>query len=159
MAPEAVLCVDCGYHTGHGRVVRSHESSPAESSDPDRKWLYAAGGTAAFGVVLVGLLIWWTSGPPSIVGTWTGRAVIKVGDKVGYTDPVSLTFRKDGTVSCSDGTAGDYSIQGDTLRVRLEKHDGANVSIGFESKFSLDSHMLTIDKYPFAPDPMHFYRE
>ena len=74
------------------------------------------------------------------------------------TKDISLTFNKDGTASCSDGTAGTYSIKGDRLEVKLERHDGANVLIGFDSKFTLERNFLTIEQYSFPPKPVTFHR-
>ncbi len=165
LAPEAVLCVSCGYHLGHGRVLKSLDARTREGpADPARKRL-AAGGTVALGVGLLAFvgvlafLFWLSSGPPSIIGTWTGHAVFEISGRTIKTKDISLTFNKDGTVSCSDGTAGTYSIKGDRLAIKLERHDGANVSIGFDSKFTLERNFLTIEEYPFAPKPVTFQRE
>jgi len=162
LAAEAILCVSCGFHLGHGRVLKTRDAAlDARNApkDPTRIWLYAALGTVVLGAVVLGAVIWIASRPPSIIGKWTGHAAFDFHGLPVITDDISLTFRKDGTVACSDGTSGPYSIEGDVIQIRLEKHDGGDVSISFDSKFKIERNWLTIDEYPFSPRPMSFHRE
>jgi hypothetical protein len=162
MPAEAILCVNCGFHLGHGRVLKTRDAAldgRNQSKDPTRIWLYAALGTLVLGALVLGAVIWIASRPPSIIGKWTGHAAFDFHGLPVITDDISLTFRKDGTVTCSDGTSGPYSIKGDVIQMTLEKNDGGTVSISFDSKFKIERNWLTIEKYPFAPRPVSFQRE
>jgi len=159
---EAVLCVNCGFHRVHGRVLKTRDAAldaRNQPPDPTRIWLYAAGGSAVLGAVVLGAVIWFASRPPSIIGKWTGHAAFDFHGLPVITDDISLTFRRDGTVICSDGTSGPYSIKGDVIQMSLEQHDAGDVSISFDSKFKIERNWLTIEKYPFSPRPMSFHRE
>jgi hypothetical protein len=162
LAAEAILCVDCGYHLGHGRVLKTRDAAAEardQPPDPTRLWLHAALGTAALGVIVVGAVIWLASRPPAIIGKWTGHAAFDFHGLPVISDDLSLTFRSNGTVLCSDGSSGPYSIKGNVIRMRLGKKDRGDIGIAFDSKFKIERNWLTIERYPLSPKPMSFRKE
>jgi len=162
LAAEAILCVNCGFHRVHGRVLKTRDAAldaHDQPPDPTRIWLFAAGVTAMIGVAVVGAVILIASRPPSILGKWTGHAASDFHGLPVIGDDISLTFRKDGTVTCSDGSSGAYVAKGDVIKMRLENHDEGDVSISFDSKFKIERNWLTIEKFPGSSRPMSFLKE
>src|SRR6516165_8036734 len=110
---EAILCVSCGFHLVHGRVLKTKDQADLareQPRDPSRIWLIAAFCAAAFGATVIGGAILFASRPESIVGKWTGHAAFEFRGLPVIGDDISLTFHENGIVTCSDGTAGPYAI-------------------------------------------------
>jgi len=162
LTAEAVLCVDCGYHLGHGKVLKTtdaREEARDQPRDPTRVWLFAAFGTAAVGAVVIGAAILVASQPPSIIGRWTGHASSEFHGLPVIGDEISLTFGSDRIVTSSDGASGRYAIKGNSIAMRLEKPGRGEGSYAFESKFKIERNWLTIENFPLSPKPMSFRRE
>ena len=159
---EAILCVNCGFHLVHRRVLRTRD--PAADArdrprDPTRIWLFAAFAIAAVGAVVVGGAVLFAMRPESIIGKWTGHPTSDFHGLPVIGDDISLSFGSDGVVTCSDGTSGRYAIKGDSIVIRLVKPNEDDSGIAFVSKFKIEHGWLTIDEYPLSPKPMSFRRE